>query len=199
MEHFNQAANTWDTPEKAELSVHYAREISNYLKDQPLHVLEVGCGTGLLGAQFIKGQNNLLGIDTSKGMLDVFNDKFKNNPQVKSRLINLENENLSEKNFHLIVSSMAFHHLVHPEEVLKKLKDLLASEGIIAIIDLDQEDGSFHPDPKNMGVHHFGFSQKRLESWEQSAGLKMLAWKIVHTIHKNEKDYPLFLAIFTLA
>lgn len=199
MEHFNQAANTWDTPEKYELSQHYACEISKYLKDQTLHVLEVGCGTGLLGAQFVKGQNQLLGIDTSKGMLDVFNDKFKNNPQVTSRLINLENEYLSEKNFNLIVSSMAFHHLVHPEVVLKKLNELLASEGIIAVIDLDEEDGSFHPDPKNMGVHHFGFSKKRLESWSQDAGLKMLEWKIVHTINKNEKEYPLFLAIFTLA
>lgn len=198
MEHFNQAANTWDTPEKLELSEHYAREISKYFPQERLNILEVGCGTGLLGSQFVRNDNRLLGVDTSEGMLEIFNYKFKNNPNVKSHLLNLETEDLAEKNFNLIVSSMAFHHLVHPSELLKKLKGLLNKNGIIAIIDLDEEDGTFHPDPKQMGVHHFGFSKKELESWAPPAGLKLLEWKTVHTIKKNEKDYPLFLAIFTL-
>lgn len=197
MEHFNQVANSWDTPEKLKLSADYAEEISRHLKNDVLKVLEVGCGTGLLGSQFVKGNNKLTGVDTSKGMLEVFNEKFKNNSNVKSYLANLENENIPEHGFNLILSSMAFHHLIDPEKMLLKLKELSTSDGIIAIIDLDKEDGTFHPDPKNMGVHHFGFSKATIEQWGNSAGLTLLEWKIVHQIHKNEKVYPIFLAVFS--
>ncbi len=196
MEHFNQAANTWDTPEKINQSIHYAKEISKHLKEEPLKILEVGCGTGLLGSQFVKGQNQLIGVDTSEGMLEVFNSKFKNNPNVKSFLINLEKENITEQDFNLIISSMAFHHLINPITMLEKLKRLAQRNAVIAIVDLDEEDGSFHPDPKKMGVHHFGFSKKTIESWGVSAGLTLLEHKIVNKIEKNEKAYPIFLAVF---
>lgn len=196
MEHFNQAANTWDTPEKIEQCIHYAKEISKHIKDEPLKILEVGCGTGLLGSQFVKGQNQLIGVDTSVGMLAVFNSKFKNNPNVKSFLLNLEKENLLDKDFNLTISSMAFHHLIDPVAMLEKLKSLSRENALIAIVDLDEEDGSFHPDPKKMGVHHFGFSKKTIESWGQEAGLNLLEHKIVNVIEKNEKTYPIFLAIF---
>jgi ubiquinone/menaquinone biosynthesis C-methylase UbiE len=179
-----------------EQNKNYALEIEKFLPQKELRILEVGCGTGLLGSQFLKGNNHLLGIDTSSGMLSVFNEKFKNNPQVKSYLLNLETENLAENGFELIVSSMAFHHLVNPLNILKKLKELSSPGGIIALIDLEAEDGSFHPDPKKMGVHHFGFTKAEAEQWAESAGLTLMDRKIIYSIHKNEKDYPIFLAVF---
>jgi ubiquinone/menaquinone biosynthesis C-methylase UbiE len=198
MSHFNHAANSWDTSEKIRQSEKYGKKIKFFLpKNSPLKILEIGCGTGLLGSQFIDTNNQLIGIDTSSGMLDVFNDKFKQYKNTKGLLLNLENETLDEDNFDLVISSMAFHHLKQPVEILKKIKPLLSSNARIAIIDLDQEDGSFHPDPANMGVYHFGFSEDQLNLWAKEVGLKFINKSIVNTVSKNDKSYPIFLAIFS--
>lgn len=196
MSHFNQVANSWDTPEKSELSKHYAQQINSHFENKkPQRILEVGCGTGLLGANFLNENSYLLGIDTSAGMLEVFDQKFKDQ-NAKSILLNLESEELEENNFDLIISSMAFHHLKSPGDIIKKLRKHLAANGIIAVIDLDAEDGTFHPDPKNMGVFHFGFSDETTKKWAKENDFKNYHREIVHKIDKNNKVYPLFLAVF---
>jgi 2-polyprenyl-3-methyl-5-hydroxy-6-metoxy-1,4-benzoquinol methylase len=197
MSHFNSQANHWDSPEKITQNKAYSELIKKHL---PIHsglkILEVGCGTGLLGGQFLDQKNLLLGIDTSEGMLKVFSEKFSNNPRVSSKLLNLEDEELNNEKFDLIISSMAFHHLKNPASMLLKLSRYLNPQGIIAIIDLDQEDGSFHPDPKNMGVHHFGFNESQTLDWCKMAKLTKMPREIAHIIHKNNKEYPLFLELF---
>lgn len=197
MNHFNQAANQWDSPEKAEQNKKYAEEIKHLSGKKHFNtILEVGCGTGLLGGQFVTESTSLLGVDTSEGMLEVFNQKFSSFKNVRSLKINLEKEDTPETNFDLILSSMAFHHLHSPEKMISKLKMKLSPKGMMAVIDLDKEDGTFHPDPTKMGVHHFGFAQTEIEKWAQQNDL-LVQVKIINTIQKNEKQYPVFLALFS--
>jgi 2-polyprenyl-3-methyl-5-hydroxy-6-metoxy-1,4-benzoquinol methylase len=198
MSHFNQIANTWDTPEKIILNQYYAEKIAAHLtKRDSLKILEIGCGTGLLGSQFINEKNQLIGIDTSKGMLDVFNQKFKDLNNVHSKLLNLEEEALNIEGFDLIISSMTFHHLKDPGPMILKLKNMLAPMGLLAIIDLDLEDGTFHPDPKNMGVYSFGFAKETTDLWCIKGNFKKSSREIVHTIKKEQGEFPIFLATFT--
>lgn len=199
MSHFNESANQWDTPEKIERSKKYAQCIKDQLNAKEfLNVLELGCGTGLLGSHFISKDSKLIGVDTSTGMLAVFDEKFKNNNNVQSMNLNLEEENfpLSHK-FDLIISSMAFHHLKKPEEMVLKLKNLLTAHASLAIIDLDEEPGNFHPDPKNMGVFHFGFSNKTLKNWGKEAQFSQTSISIIDEIKKESGEFPLFLAIYS--
>jgi ubiquinone/menaquinone biosynthesis C-methylase UbiE len=191
MNHFNQIANTWDSSDKIEMSTLYAQKIKSVIvRKDSIKILEVGCGTGLLGSYFTDNNNQLIGVDTSSGMLDVFNKKFSKNDKIKSYLINLEKETLEESAFNLIISSMAFHHLKNPKAMITKLKNMLSSDGQIIIIDLDKEDGSFHPDPKNMGVEHFGFSKFETDLWGKNQR------EIINVMKKDKKEYPIFMAVF---
>lgn len=195
MSHFNEVANNWDTEEKIERVTKQAQGIKNKINlESNLDILDFGCGTGLLGFEFINNAKTLLGIDTSDGMLDVFNLKTKDFPNVQSSSINLENENLDRK-FDLIVSAMTFHHLYNPENVLMKFSKMLNKNGKIAVIDLESEDGSFHPDNEGMGVQHFGFSENTLISWAKKCNLDIEV-SVLDKIKKNNKEYNLFLAIF---
>jgi 2-polyprenyl-3-methyl-5-hydroxy-6-metoxy-1,4-benzoquinol methylase len=193
MNHFNEMSKEWDSPEKITQNAMYAEKIKQHLNFTPKTILEVGCGTGLLGQQFVNEKNTLLGVDTSEGMLEVFNKKFADNIRVQSKLINLEEQNLNEQ-FDLILTSMAFHHLINPAQMVLKLKKNLSPGGVLAIIDLDKEDGSFHPDSKKMGVHHFGFSEEQNIAW--GLEFKNVKREIINVIYKNESEYPVFLALY---
>jgi len=43
------------------------------------HTLDFGCGTGLLSSHLAKSSASILGVDTSKEMLNVFNAKIRSN------------------------------------------------------------------------------------------------------------------------
>jgi ubiquinone/menaquinone biosynthesis C-methylase UbiE len=196
MSNFNQIANSWDTEERTILNKYYATVIKTYITNiYPKKILELGCGTGLLGSNFVNDSNLLIGVDTSEGMLEVFKQKFCDNKKIRAILLNLEESNLPETNFDLIISSMAFHHLKNPEDMIIKLKKMLSPDGVLAIIDLDQEDGTFHPNPVSMGVFHNGFSKDTTISWAIKANFKNYHREIIHTLIKNQHDYPIFLLI----
>lgn len=195
--HFNSSAATWDKPEKIAKAKEYAQVINKAIREidskfQIEGILEIGCGTGLLGGNFLTGQTPYTGVDASEEMLKVLKSKFPG-PNVKTLNLDVEKEDLSKLDFNFVISQMAFHHLHEPATVLKKLAQ--KSRAKFAIIDLDQEDGTFHPDPKAMGVQHFGFSKDEISQWAQSSGLKLEHYQILDQIHKNDKTYPLFLAI----
>ncbi|NIV32583.1 MAG: methyltransferase domain-containing protein, partial [Anaerolineae bacterium] len=68
-----------------------------------------------------------------------------------------------ERQFDLIVSAMALHHVEDTERLLQRFHQHLSPGGGIALADLDQEDGSFHP-PEVEGVFHDGFDRTALEA-----------------------------------
>ncbi|WP_127716790.1 class I SAM-dependent methyltransferase [Halobacteriovorax sp. HLS] len=195
MSHFNQAANNWDSQEKKDLMKTLAKSTIEKLSlSKKIDLLDVGCGTGLFCLEFLDYASSITGVDTSRGMLEVFDSKTKELPFVKSLELDLETKNLEEK-FDLIISSMTFHHLDEPGKMLVKLAAMLKAGGKIAIVDLEEEDGSFHPRPKEMGVKHFGFSNETLKSWAQDINLNFSVCTI-NTKEKNGKEYNQFLAIY---
>ena len=144
MNHFNEQARKWDTPEKTERCKKYAEKILEKINKKNIStILELGCGTGLLGSHFLSD-----------------------------------------------------NHLKNTENMMIKLKNLLNREGILAIIDLDEELGDFHPDPKNMGVHHFGFSNQTTDKWAILSKFKTYTREDIDTIKKESGDYTIFLALY---
>ncbi|TNE97618.1 MAG: class I SAM-dependent methyltransferase [Deltaproteobacteria bacterium] len=196
MSHFNDKAAEWDNEGKIKMMAVLAKKTLERLSlARKLDIMDFGCGTGLFGLEMADYANTLLGIDTSSGMLEVFDKKTQDDSSVESLLIDLEKDSLDRK-FDLIVSSMAFHHLNDPDKMIATLKSLLNPDGKIAIVDLDEEDGSFHPDNEGMGVKHYGFSKDRLSSWAEKHKLE-LDHSLINSIEKNDREYHQFLAIFS--
>src|SRR5690606_33259109 len=113
---------------------------------------------------------------------------------------NLEKESLPPAvgPFDVIVTAMAFHHLMEPQKMLSLFKKHLGPNGMVFIIDLDEEDGTFHPDNKGMGVHHFGFSKNVLESWSKELGFRSFQHEMVYEIFKNGRSYGIGMGIFSI-
>ncbi len=196
MSHFNEQANEWDTDSKIEMMSLLAKRAIELLGlEQPLDIMDFGCGTGLFGLEFSAYAKTLVGVDTSPGMLEVFKRKIIAEPQIRALQIDLETENL-DATFDLIISSMAFHHLNDPEKMILKFKSMLKSNGRLAIVDLYKEDGSFHSDPQKMGVKHFGFSLEDQKKWADRANMQLHS-QLINSMQKDEKSYDQFLAVFS--
>ncbi|MBT4762522.1 MAG: class I SAM-dependent methyltransferase [Bdellovibrionaceae bacterium] len=196
MQHFDHEANEWDTEQKIKMMGVLASKVKENIDlSGSYDILDFGCGTGLFGLEFLDQAKSLLGVDVSAGMLKVFDKKTEDLANVKSENCDLTKSSL-EKEFDLIVTSMAFHHLKEPLPVLQKLKLMLRKGGRIVIVDLDEEDGDFHPNNKSMGVEHYGFSKDSLAGWGAELHLKF-SHRIINEIEKNHKVYGQFMAIYT--
>jgi SAM-dependent methyltransferase len=104
---------------------------------------------------------------------------------------------LTALEFDLILSAMTLHHVRDVSLLLRRFRDLLASGGLLAIADLDAEDGSFHQDPR--GVEHHGFCREWVAEQLQAAGFSAPVFETVHEIKRPDatgelRCYPVFLA-----
>jgi len=161
---FDQEAAKWDQiPERVKVAQDIAQSMVREISLTPdMDVLDFGCGTGLLTFALQPFVHSITGVDSSKGMLDVFKTKIKehNLNNVKAKYINLDNGDVLTGSYHLIVSSMTLHHIKNIIPLLKQFYSILLPPGQLAIADLEPDDGQFHSN--NEGVFHFGFDQRKM-------------------------------------
>lgn len=195
---FDNAAQEWDSrPLSVQLNDSIGKAIiENIPLNGSMRVLDVGCGTGLISFTLSPLVGEVVGIDSSKGMVERFEQKAQNSPNTSCMLLDLDSDELPLDSFDLIVSAMAFHHLKEPQKIMKKLCSSLKAGGRIAIADLFSEDGTFHDD--NSGIWHFGFSPEEISGWYENVKIKNLRIIAAHSVTKNSSEYPIFLSIAEL-
>jgi len=197
---FDIDAASWDeNPGRVKL----AKEIFKAIAEETnlvssMNVLDFGCGTGLLTMQSQPFVHSVTGADSSQGMLDVLNTKIRdrNLTNVKTRFLDIEKGGILEGSYHLITSSMTFHHIKNIRPVLDQFYKVLLPAGNICIADLDIDDGQFHEN--NDGVFHFGFERSSLSNIISEVGFKdikcLTAARITKPVQgKAVRDFTIFL------
>ncbi|MEI6652313.1 MAG: class I SAM-dependent methyltransferase [Chlorobiaceae bacterium] len=202
---FNREASKWDeNPQRRALTLGVAHAIIATIKPKKhMNALEFGCGTGLVTLEIAPLVKTLSAVDTSIEMLAVLQDKIKasgrNNIETRSlNLASASDGDFSEKSFDLIYSSMTLHHIDDTAGFLKRISRLLSPDGILAVADLDLEDGLFHDDP--LEKVHPGFDRGELAALFYDAGLQVLSFETIYTINKTTRSgateaYPVFLSV----
>ncbi len=193
---FDEVAKTWDEkPSRVENARKVGRAIVESLPvDRKWQVLEIGAGTGLLTFYLKPFVGRIVAVDSSRGMIEVLREKVDRLgvEGVEPLLLDAEKE-LPQGKFDLVVLHMTLHHVKDISSLFKSLYPLVKEGGFLAVGDLLKEDGTFHR--SNVGVYHFGFSQKELCSYFKAAGFKPFFFKIVHSIERNGREYPIFLGV----
>ena len=192
---FDEAAATWDEePRRVRLARAVADEIARQIHlSHNMDVLDFGCGTGLLTLALQPLVRSVTGADASSGMLDVLKQKVQ-----AQGLANVETILLDSKvplsldaRFHLIVSSMALHHVANLAPLFSRFHKQLEPGGRVGLADLDREDGSFHEDARD--VFHLGFERSELQTLLAAAGFVGLDVTTATITRKENRDYPVFL------
>ena len=193
---FDQAAATWDAEERRIL---LARGVTEAIATRcalpaDLDVLDFGCGTGLVSLALKPLVRSVTGVDTSRGMLDVFERKVPEQGLAGVRAVLLPADvplSLPDR-FHLVVSSMTLHHVADLATLFARFRDHLHPGGRVALADLDLEDGTFHEDARD--VVHLGFDRGGIAALLAGAGFVDVEVETATVTRKGEHPYPVFLA-----
>ena len=197
---FNELAKEWDNDRRIKRAKIISNEIkNNLLEERNKKVLEFGCGTGLISLNLKDYFKEITLIDNSKEMINVANNKIDllKIDNIKGICCDLINYDIFEK-YDIIYSSMALHHVVEIDKLIKRFNDLLNEEGKICIVDLNKDDGSFHKEEKDFNGYN-GFSQEWLKNILCKNGFKELKsytfYKDIKEVDKEKVEYSLFIII----
>ena len=121
------------------------------------HWLDFGAGTGAVSVPLAAQVQQVTALDTSAAMLSKLIDKNIANIATLEQDIFCGLHDVYDG----VISSMALHHVADIEKLLTCMHQCLHQGGQLALVDLYQEDGSFHGDNAGKGVVHFGSTGKK--------------------------------------
>jgi 2-polyprenyl-3-methyl-5-hydroxy-6-metoxy-1,4-benzoquinol methylase len=137
-------------------------------------------------------------IDTSEGMIHVLNSKIKEHKvdNMKTYVLDINKDRDKLEKYDVIYASIALHHVLDIKTTVETFFYLLNPKGQLCIVDLDEEDGSFHGEEKDFNGHN-GFNQEELSSLLRECGFKEISSRIIYSGEKvvgnKNVRYSLFL------
>lgn len=193
---FDEKSATWDTePGHLERAKEVARRIAEEIDlDRSMRVLEYGAGTGLVSEQLVEMVGPITLVDTSEGMREVMNQKIAAGrlPEAVVMDFDVTDSDGSAGTFELVFTVLTLHHMEETKAALEGFARLIAPGGHLVVVDLDEEDGSFHGE--GMHVHH-GFSRHHLKHLMHEAGFVDVSVGDCHYIEREDGRYQMFIAV----
>lgn len=197
---FAAKAAEWDTPSpRTAMAEKFVQEIKNLnIVANDCHIVEFGCGTGLVGINFVESVRKVSFVDNSPAMLSVLKEKISFLNATNSEIIEGSYlEMLSIEKSDLILALMSVHHVESIEEMAKAFHASLKPGGMVFVGDLRTEDGSFHGAE---AVPHNGFDEKILSEIFTDSGFIVEKFYTFNTMHRilsdgSEREFEQFVMI----
>ena len=199
---FNQKAAIWDSIDRIQRAKKIADDISNTipLKNNYL-AMEFGCGTGLISFNLMKQLMHITLTDTSEGMIDVLHQKIRANHATNMDAVLgdiIAHPELIPQKHDLIYTSMVLHHIIDTKSTLQTLHSMMNDGGYICIVDLVEEDGSFHKSESDFNGHN-GFNQIELGQQLADVGFHDVSSHVfyydIKRMEHGDVDYSLFIMV----
>jgi predicted TPR repeat methyltransferase len=160
-----------------------------------MRVLDFGAGTGLICAHVAPLVDKIYAVDISASMLERLAAK----PELQGKVDPICQDILEkplDREVDLIMSAMAMHHVEDTERLFETFAAHLAPGGLLALADLDKEDGSFHPADVE-GVFHHGFDRGEIQALLEKQGFESVEFGTAVEVTREERNYPIFLVTAT--
>jgi len=200
---FDAGAANWDANEVRRLmSAAVARAFEAEIRARcpsPPDLLDYGCRPGRSILPAAKACRSVTGCDFSAPMLE----KFRENAAaecltaIDTIQCDLSRDPLPARRFGALTCSMTLHHVEDIPGILGRYAEILDKGGLIAIADLEPEEGVFHASAE--GVAHPGFDPAWMAARLEEAGFgKVAIRRAIHTVTRpastgEMRDFPLFL------
>lgn len=192
-DYFEQKAESYDSDAKRVSNVdNIANSILSSISfNKNMHIMDFGSGTGLLLERVAPFVKKITAVDVSESMTKQLSEKVKKlDCEVEILQLDLTKTKLEMK-FDGIISSMTMHHIKDTQAMFNDFYTMLNDNGVIAISDLDIEDGTFHTE--DTGVFHFGFDRNAFKDKAITAGFKNIKITTASIDEKPHGKFPVFL------
>lgn len=160
-------------------------------------MLDYGAGTGLLAETLAAGVGALTLAEPSVGMRGQARAKVTDGRLPATTRIwelDLSRDPVPDERFDVVVSVLTLHHIHELDRVLAALATMLVPGGRLCIVDLEEEDGTFHDLESGFDGHH-GFARDVLTGLLHAAGLVDVEVDRLDTLVKDDRAYHRFLAV----
>jgi predicted TPR repeat methyltransferase len=196
---FKDKALDWDTrPVPVQISAGVgAALLGKVALRADMRVMDFGAGTGLICAQVAPHVEVVYAVDISPTMLAQLAAK----PELRGKVEVCCQDILTTplgRRVDLVVSAMALHHVADTGRAVQAFAEHLEPGGRLALADLDQEDGTFHP-PGAEGVFHHGFARDALRAQLTQGGFQDIEFTTATQVVKDDRRYDIFLVTATKA
>lgn len=194
MERFDAMAGDFDTDKRNHRANIVADKIRKHIEPGANKTaMEYGCGTGLVGLYLVDDFASLLFVDSSPEMLKQVKQK---NPAALTLCADLLESVPVNFKVDYFFSSLVQHHIKDTEDALRRFYDMLNDGGHLLIVDIDEEDGSFHAKYPDFDGHN-GFSHSYLVELARKVGFKAATaetfYRDVKVFEGKESLYSLFI------
>lgn len=201
-EDFQKKLIWWDKePGRLNMTHKIAQAMLNRTSPQGTEVLlDYGTGTGLIALEFYHSVKKIVAVDSSKDVITFLQKKLNAESITTIELLewSIGNDPSPLPRFDIIIVSLTLHHVPDTSQAAEVFYSLLKPGGIIAIADLDPDNGESHG--PEMTVHN-GFVRENLMEIFKKAGFTYIQFDNVATLTKVSsktreiKDFPIFLII----
>ena len=122
--HFDRIADVYDESLPSHVVEHYLRKRSAYLIALRTghDALDVGCGTGSLAGRLAEHGYRVVGLDPSRGMLEILSTRA---PEVRAVAGSGAELPFGDASFDLVYSVAAMHHIADAEGVRRTLSEMI--------------------------------------------------------------------------
>ena len=198
---FDDEAAAWDDDpghEKRQVAVAHAIKAAVTLSPR-MKAVDIGGGTGRLSILLAELVGSVVVTDASAGMVRVAQERIEA-ARLSDRLRAVQADLTVDRldgAYDVVWSSMALHHVLDLDGLLRSVADLLVDGGRLCIADLDEDpDGAFHVDRVGFDGHH-GFDRPRLAERLTLAGFGDVTFVDATTILKGDREFGVFLCTAT--
>lgn len=199
MSQFDERASQWDEePRRVKMGLEIAKAIAETVPVNPrMRAMELGCGTGIAAVALAEKVASITAVDTSQGMLKVLQQKIDQYHITNIHPVNADviASQVADSPFDLIYSMMAMHHIQDIKTLFSCFYGLTAEGGMVALADLDTEDGNFHK--PGTDYEHKGFDRTALKNMLAEAGFSAMTDQTVYAMTREmengPRDYSIFL------
>lgn len=118
------------------------------------HILDIGCGTGLLSLKFLdKTDCTITAIDSSPQMLRIFEEKIEKYnlaEKIHCEQKSAEDMDFKPDQFDIIAATVSLHHVKFKEPVIKNIYASLKCGGRFVMGEIDMDTTGRPDDPKRL-------------------------------------------------
>lgn len=95
-------------------------------------VLDLGCGPGHITLEMAPKVKSVLGIDTSKGMIQVAKELAQDAATHKAEfsVLSMDDDSLNNKQYDIITAFNMLHYVPNPQSIIERIHQLLSPQGI---------------------------------------------------------------------